>query len=283
MKIQSIISAGILGCLLVASAPAAEKPLVAARNQPGAIKDSEMSAIEKGPGFAELSVKSAVIMPVRYANVPAEVSGVIEAIKYEKGELIQKDQLVVEISKKRHSIMVQIGQEKIKGLQLALKTAEQNLNFKTEVYSKHYGTRQKLLEAESEVAATKLKMEEAGRELSLAQLNLQACGVKAPFSGYMVERYKEPYEAVNQLDKLFAIADTQRVYAVANVPETLLSSFRKDSRAVFVDASGNKFKGTVDKVEATVCPESKTSKVYIVIENPKQDLKMGMTGKVAKE
>ncbi len=282
MKIKIIIIAVAIGALS-APATAADKPLPATRNQTAAIKDYDLPSFEKGPVTGDLSIKSAVIMPVRFANVPAELSGVIEAIKFEKGEFIQKDQVVVELSKKRHSIMVQMAQEKVKGLQLALKTAEQNLNFKTEVYSKHYGTRQKLLEAESEVAATKLKLEETARELNLAQLNLQACTIKAPFSGFMVERYKEPYEAVNQLDKLFAIADMQRVYAVANVPETLLSSFKKDSRAVFVDAAGGRFKGTVDKVEATVCPESKTSKVYLVIENPKQDLKMGMTGKVVRQ
>ncbi len=77
------------------------------------------------------------------------------------------------------------------------------------MYSKNYGTRQKLLEAQAEVATIRQRVEEAKRELELARLNLDCCVVKAPFTGYIVEKYKETYEAVNQLDKLFRIVDTQ--------------------------------------------------------------------------
>ncbi len=229
------------------------------------------------------TVRSAVITPVRFANIPAEVSGVIERINYEKGDFIEQGQVVVEISKKRHVLLVEMAQQKVKGLELAFQTGRQNLALKKEVYSKHYGTKQKLLEAETEVAAMTQKLEEATREVQLARINLQACAVKAPFSGYMVDRFREPYEAVNQLDKLFALADTARVYAVANVPEKLLPYFSKTSRGVFTDAAGRLFPGVVEKVEATLCPESKTSKVYVLILNSKWELKMGMTGELAKK
>jgi membrane fusion protein, multidrug efflux system len=189
----------------------------------------------------------------------------------------------VEISKKRHSVIVESARAKLKGLELTLKHAERALGMKKEVYSKNYGTMQKVLEAESEVSITKNRVEEAEKELQLAILNLKACSVKAPFAGYLTERFKEPYEAVGQLEKLFSIADVSRVYAVGNVPEQMLDAFKKGAPAFFTDPSGRRRKGVVDKVEVALNPESKTAKVNLLLENGELDLKIGMTGMLAVE
>lgn len=230
-----------------------------------------------------VSVRSAIIVPFRTANVPAEISGVIETVKFEKGDFVPKDAVVVEISKKRYSVLVDSARAKLKGLELALKHAERTLGMKQEVYSKHYGTMQKVLEAEAEAALTKNRVEEAEKDLALATLNLKACSVKAPFAGYLIERFKEPYEAVGQLEKLFAVADVSRVYAVGNVPEPMLDAFKKGAPAFFTDPAGKKRRGVVEKVEAVLNPESKTAKVNLLLDNGELDLKMGMTGLLALE
>jgi RND family efflux transporter MFP subunit len=228
-------------------------------------------------------IKSAVIVPFRSADVPSDARGVVTAFNFDRGDLVQRDQAVVEISKDRYAIMVQMARTKLEGLKLTLHAAEQNLAFKKEVYSKHYGTKQKLLEAEAEVSVTKHKVDEARRELDLARLNLEACIVKAPFTGYVADRYKEPHEAVNQLDKLFRLVDMHKVYAVANVPEHQLPGFKKDASAWFIDGAERRFRGKVDKMEPVLCPESKTAKIYVLIENPDSALRVGTTGALSPE
>ncbi len=223
-------------------------------------------------------IKSVVIIPFRSADIPAEVRGAITKFNFDKGDLVKKDQPVVEISKERYAIMWQMAKGKLDALKQSLNLAEQILQFKKDVYSKNYGTRQKLLEAKAEVATIKQRVEEAKRELELARLNLDACVVKAPFTGYIVEKYKEAYEAVNQLDKLFRIVDTRKVYAVANVPELLLPSFKENSPFFFVDSADRRYRGSVDKIEPILCPESKTAKVLVLLENAQSQLKVGMTG-----
>ncbi|MBI5572520.1 MAG: efflux RND transporter periplasmic adaptor subunit [Desulfomonile tiedjei] len=223
-------------------------------------------------------IKSAVIVPFRAADVPADARGIITVFNFEKGDLVQKGQPIVEISKDRYEIMVEMAKTKLDGLKQSLKFAEESLASKKEIYSKHYGTRQKLLEAEAELSTIRHKAEEAKRELQLAKINLQSCVVRAPFTGYLVEKYKEAHEAVNQLDKLFRIVDTHNVYGVANVPENQLERFRKGARASFVDSLGTTYAGSVDKIEPVICPESKTAKVHLLIQNPQFALKVGMTG-----
>jgi RND family efflux transporter MFP subunit len=275
----------IISTFLAASAAAQNSPFARSQDAPPprAALQKETDRAQPLPRSGSAVISSAVIAPVRSANVPAEVSGVIENVRFDKGEFIQKDQIVVDISKKKYAVLVRMAEEKMKGLDLHLKQSEQSLNMKKEIYSKHYGTKQKLLEAEAEYATVKLRLEEAARELELARMNLAACAVKAPFSGYLAERFKEPHEAVNQLERLFSLVDTHRVYAAANVSETQLPLFEKGAPASFTDASGRGFKGKVDKVEAVLCPESRTAKVLLLIENPKGELKVGMTGKMVKE
>jgi RND family efflux transporter MFP subunit len=228
-------------------------------------------------------ITSVVIIPFRSADIPTEVKGVISKFHFDKGDLVKKDQPVVEISKDRYSIMMHMAKSKLEGLKQNLQLAEQSLQLKKDVYSKNYGTRQKLLEAEAEVAVTKQRVDEARRELELAKLNLDCCVIRAPFTGYIVEKYKEAYEAVNQLDKLFRIVDTRKVYAVANVPELALAGFKKGSPSFFLDSAGDRYRGSVDKIEPILCPESKTAKVLVLLENAQFQLKVGMTGALRSE
>jgi RND family efflux transporter MFP subunit len=283
-----ILTISILFCCaaLLASVPqhrayAADQHVSAARERPLTARlQKAVPPTQQLQGHEALNapIKSVVIIPFRSADIPAEVRGAITKFHFDKGDLVQKDQPVVEISKERYAIMLQMAKSKLDGLKQSLSLAEQVLQFKKDVYSKNYGTRQKLLESQAEVAAIRQRVEEAKRELELARLNLDCCVVKAPFTGYIVEKYKEAYEAVNQLDKLFRIVDTQKVYAVANVPELLLSSFKENSPSFFVDFADRRYRGSVDKIEPILCPESKTAKVLVLLENAQSQLKVGMTG-----
>jgi RND family efflux transporter MFP subunit len=275
------VCAALLASSAQHGAHAAENRAVSGMEQPlTALFQKPAAAPQENPSHKALSapIKSVVIIPFRSADIPAEVKGAITKFYFDKGDLVTKDQPVVEISKERYSIMLHMAKSKLEALKQSLGLAEQNLQFKKDVYSKNYGTRQKLLEAQAEVSVTKQRVEEAKRELELARLNLDCCVVKAPFTGYIVEKYKETYEAVNQLDKLFRIVDTRKVYAVANVPELLLATFKKSSPSFFVDSAERRYRGSVDKIEPILCPESKTAKVFVLLENAQSQLKVGMTG-----
>lgn len=227
-----------------------------------------------------MSVEAAVIHPVRSANVGAEVSGIIEAVNYDEGDRVEKDSVVAVISKERYALLVQKAQDELEGLELALKRAERDVDIKTDLLSLEAATRQQLLDAIAEVEITRQKIRRAIDELELAKLNLDACRVKAPFSGYLAVRYKQPFETVNKLEKLFALVDTRQVYAVANVPENLVPRFRIGSQAVFVHSSGNRFEGTVVRVGKLVDPKSVTKRIYVLIDNSQGKVEVGATGSV---
>jgi cobalt-zinc-cadmium efflux system membrane fusion protein len=83
---------------------------------------------------------------------------------------------------------------------------------------------------------------------------------------------------VERLEKVFALVDSSRVYAVAKIPEILISEFQKGTQAEFVLRPDASFAGVVDKVGKLIDPTSRTKKVYLLIDNADSQLEVGMTG-----
>jgi RND family efflux transporter MFP subunit len=226
------------------------------------------------------SIGSVVIHPYQAANVGTEVAGIIALFNFDEGDKVEKGKVVAELGKKRYEVTVQESAERLKTLELMLKRAEEELALKKTVYAKEATTQQEVLRAEAEVEVAKAKMAEARNRLKLDELNLEACVINAPFAGQLAVRYKQPFEPVDRLEKIFALVETARVHAVANVPEHLLSKFRRGAGAVFEHATGAKFKGKVDKVGSLVDPKSGTAKVYVLIDNSGGELTVGATGRL---
>ncbi len=223
-------------------------------------------------------VENAVIHPYRSCNVAAQVSGVIERFPYEPGRLLRGGQTVLEIWEEPYNLAVQAATKRVKVRKLALKLAEGRVSQRRELLSQDWTTRQKLVEAEQQVAIERARLEEAKELLQAAELERKACDIGAPFGGYLAVKYKEPFESVEAFEKVFLIIDTRKVYAVAQVPVDLLTALREGSKGMFEVASGGQYTGEIANIGPLVNPASKTARVWMLLDNSKGDLKVGMTG-----
>lgn len=261
----------------------AADPSTIEKGSPGNPKsESDSESLEDILGSAE-RIEAAVIHPFRTANVGSEVSGVVKAVNYDEGARVEKGDTVCEIDDDRYAITAGKAKTKLRGMELALKTADQELKLQEDLLALGASNLQDVLKARAERDIAREKVQEAREELRLAALNLRACSVNAPFSGYIAVRYKEPYETVERLGRLFAIVDGSKVFAAANLPEKLMPKFKPGTKALFVHATGKKFKGVVNKVGALTDPKSRTRKVYVLIDNSKGDLQIGTTGSIGLE
>lgn len=238
---------------------------------------SESVTAEEGEAGV-ISLEAAIINPYQSANVGTEVSGIIEMLDLGEGEFVVKDRIVAEISKQRYELLRQKAADALEGTKLALKVAEKERALKQEMLSFEGATKQELLKAELEAEIAKTRVEEAKNELKLAELNLEKCQVRAPYSGYIAVKYKQPFEPVERLEKIFAIVDSAKVYAVANLPETEIERVSIGDEATFVYAGSKRFPGKVEKIGKLIDPKSNTKRVFAVIDNTGGGLELGMTG-----
>jgi membrane fusion protein (multidrug efflux system) len=233
-----------------------------------------------GIGFdlPETSVEAVVINPFRSATVGTDISGIIEAVNFEEGDFIAEGQVVAEISRRRYTLTAEKADEAVNGMRCALLRAEQQLRLMRRLLVKGATTQQELLKAETEhdVAISKLRQTE--KEAELARLNVDASVVKAPFSGYMAFRHKQPFEPIERLEKIFTLIDTRSVYATANVAERMLDVFKKGIEASFTESTGKIYKGRIERIGKVIDVKSRTKKIYVLISNTDSQLEVGMSG-----
>lgn len=239
------------------------------------IKLPELPPLD-GPGTE--SFEATVINPYRTANVATEISGMIDSFVPEEGELVREGQVVCEVSKSRYALLAERAAEDVKGLRLAAVRAEQSFKIMQDMFAQDAVTKQDLLKAQTEFEMARTAVEKAIKEHEVAELNLEACQVRAPFKGYIAVKYKQTFEPIERLEKIFAIVDTAKVYAVANMPETELGLVKKGISASFVDTQGLKYTGSVEKIGAMIDPKSRTKRIWVLIDNSNGKLVVGMVG-----
>jgi RND family efflux transporter MFP subunit len=225
-----------------------------------------------------VKIEAVVVTPYRVANVGGQVGGEIDMFHFEEGDPVSEGQIVVELDPRRYKLALQRAEEKYMGLQAILRRADEEAQIKQQLYELDSTSLQEVIrtKADAEVAGHRVK--EAKAELDLAKMDLEGTKIKAPFTGHIAIRHKQPDEPVERLEKIFGIVDSSRVHVVANVPENLLSQFGKGKEFIFLYGKDKKFTGTVDRIGKLIDPKSKTKKVYLLLDNSKGELEVGMTG-----
>lgn len=238
------------------------------------------TATGDSPKQEPLRVEAAVIRPFRQVTISAQVAGTIERTYVEEGDKVKSGQMVLEISPDLFALNAKRAEERLSGLEVSFRRAKEQASIRESLFAHGAATEQEILTERTNAEIAGHRVNEAKIDLDLALRDLRLCKVEAPFSGYIVTLYRESHESVQRFEQLFLIADTSRVYAVANVPESIMRLVCKGSCAFFVRPSGNKFAGQVYRIATPIDPSSKTKKVHILIDNAKGDLEMGMIGAV---
>ncbi len=271
--------AAMLFLLLFGHAVGAESPdRPPSASEPPSVDSPSSSTTASIVQEPYVSIDAVVINPYRTVDVGSLVGGVIERFYYDEGDFIEKGQVVVHVDPKRYRLIALRAEDRLRAAEVAFALAEQEAKLKRELLQLDAATQQDMAKKGARAEIARYAMAEAKRDVDLARYDLANCKIKAPFSGYLAVRYKRPDETVERLEKVFALVDTSQVYAVADVPEILISEFLKGTEAEFVLRPDVRFTGVVDKVGKLIDPNSRTKKVYLLIDNADSQLEVGMTG-----
>lgn len=224
------------------------------------------------------TIEVVVINPFRSANVGPQVGGLIMKFNFDEGDYVEQGKVVCELDPTRYKIAVDRARERVNELEVAQKRTEEDAQIKQELLSLNLTTRVEAAKAQAEYEMALVRVAGAQKELDMAQFDLDACRVKAPFPGFISAKQKLQDESVDRLQTIFSIVDSSKVYAVANVPVSMLSHFPIGAEAYFVYCAGKKVKGVVDRIAKVIDPKSKTKRIYLLIDNPAGELEVGMTG-----
>ncbi len=225
---------------------------------------------------------NAVIYPYQSATLGSEVRGIVDVINFKEGEPVTAGAVVAEVSKAKYQAILGEFKSNEEAIARSLEEARKSLMVQQELYENRATTMEDVDAARSQVKILAARYEEAKYKTTQARLNLQACRIKAPFSGLLAVRYRDPHETVDFLEKVVEIIDISQVYARANWPEARIPELALNKAAIF-HYRGKTWKGKIAKIASLIDPASKSKRVHILLDNPEKTLEVGMSGSLELE
>jgi RND family efflux transporter MFP subunit len=133
-----------------------------------------------------------------------------------------------------------------------------------------------------EVQAATKGLTQAEVDVKIARLALEKTRIRAPFAGIVTDLKLSPDERLDPGRELFTLVDISRIKVKAKVLESevgkVVAGREVDLRfSAFPDRS---FKGRIEAVSPVIDTEDKTCGVYVVLDNPSEEIKPGMHAEV---
>ncbi len=210
-----------------------------------------------------------VLFPSRTVVIASIVNASVKEYSFKEGETFAKGDTIVELDDALYK-------------QSFLK-AKAAATFAAEVYRNNQRLAEKGGIGRYEVAKSKFENDAAEAEMKIAQIQLNACVIKAPFSGRLVKRIASEYQFVRTGEAVFAILDDYQLLAVMHLPSSQRKLLKKGQAMKFrIDETHTVHAGKVHEISAQIDPRSRTFEAKVLLDNSDRKLSAGMSGVVVK-
>lgn len=226
---------------------------------------------------------------IRQVDLSFRVSGRIESLLYEEGDLIEQGELVAILEKQPYEDLVRQSKASVSSAKASLENAKLVLKRRIELISDGSVSQEDLdnAQANQDIQAANLKASKA--ELDIALSNLDYTHIYAPSQGTILTRVREPGTVVNPTDPVYVLSVSSPVWIRAFVSEVDLGLIYPGMEAqIMTDTpNGKTYTGkigfispvaefTPKTVETTQLRTDLVYRLRIYADNPDSGLKQGM-------
>ncbi len=208
------------------------------------------------------------------------VSGNVEDVKVALGDYVEKGQVLAIIK----STEITGAENDIVTAQSNLVVSEKNMEAAEDMYKDGIGSKKEYIAAQEENEKARSELNKAKTILSIYGGKESDYIIKAPISGFIVEKFVNPNMQIrpDNSTNLFTISDLKRVWVLANVFETEIGDIKIGEKVSITTISypGKIFTGNIDKIYNVLDPDNKTMKVRVQLNNDNILLKPEMYAKV---
>ena len=207
-----------------------------------------------------------LLRPIREADISPNMTGTVSKIHFNVGQRFKKGDTL--ISMRCDSVNAQLKAQKARVQQ----------------YKLEFQADQELLQgnAVSRFTADKSKssLDEQEALYSEALINYKNCKVIAPFSGGVISKEVQAFEAVTPSLVVMSIVDDSGLVMSLNVPSSYVNKVKpEDKFTVTVDETGKTYAAQVVGVSPAIDPVSKTIELRAAIVEGLEELVPGMSGR----
>ena len=214
---------------------------------------------------AELSTIRGVVKATAQATLASQVQGQISQLPFKEGQRFKKGALLVALDCSKYEAELASAQAEHRGKR---KTYENNLQL-----AKHNSV------GTLELDVSQAEAEKAFAAVSVAQVNVKGCTVRAPFPGRVVKMIVNEHENVFPNDQLISLLDDSLLEIELILPSRSLAWLKVGTPFEYaVDETGLRYPAVVQDIGAKVDPASQTVKVKGLFRTQPDNVLAGMSG-----
>lgn len=203
--------------------------------------------------------------PARVVDIDAETDGRVVAIGVERGERLDKGEVIVRLDERdRHARLAQA--------EATVKQRELEFEARNKLQGQSY-----VSEAQLQEAAALL---DGQAELARARLDVENMVIRAPFDGALQERMVEIGDYVKTADPIATFVDERKLIVSANVSEFDAHHVFKGNPASARLATGQIVEGTIRYVAPVADEATRTFTVELEVDNTAGAYRGGMTAEL---
>lgn len=219
------------------------------------------------------------ITSARVAKLSTEVSGQVEAVNVEVGDLVEAGSALIRLDREIEQLTLQALQAKTKQASAELSDAQRRYqDAKRLLKQKSISENDlRLLEAEVEVDAAMLKQQQVEQRRQQARIERHI--LQSPFSGVISERLTEAGEWIEPGRPVLTLVAVDDLRIEFRVPQEYYSSIDKQTTLdVTLDAFPEReFAGTIDAVVPVSDPISRTFLIHVIVDAGNARMTPGMS------
>ncbi|MDR3696300.1 efflux RND transporter periplasmic adaptor subunit [Mucilaginibacter sp.] len=204
------------------------------------------------------------------------VSGVAEGVNVQLGDAVHKGQTLAIL---KSAEMAGYTKDYISS-EADVRNTRRIFESTQDMYKGGLASQKDLEQAQSDYQKAVAESKRAGAVISINKSNETGYEVKAPISGFLVEKNLTSNTQVraDNSQNLFTVADLSTVYVLVNVYESDISKIQTGDPVKITTLSypNNVFNGNIDKIDNMLDPDNKVMHARIKITNPGNLLKPGM-------
>ena len=237
---------------------------------PEPVKPVKLLTVQAGQQQLTMSLPGRV-RAARRSELSFKVSGPLEKLPIDEGQIIKKGDLVAQILPR--DFQTAINEAKARELE-----AEQQYQRYKELYAKQ------------QVSKADFDRYRASRDVARARLEdaqnaLKDTTLVAPFDGVIAKRYVENFEKVQAKQPIVYLQLIEQLEILIDVPELMMAQFRQSGTvevmAEFDAAAGNQYPLIVKEFSTDADPATQTYQVVLSMDQPQEaNILPGMTAKV---
>lgn len=200
----------------------------------------------------------------------------------ESGDAVSAGEILASVRQTEYADRVAQAKAQVAQAAASFEHAHQDFLRASNLFSSESITKAQFDAAKASDEANAAALENAKAALSQAETALRDCVLRAPMSGWILDRQIEVGSLVGTGSPAFTIADTRVVKAVFGLPDTMIHRVHLgDPESVTTISVPGELRGRITSISPSADPKSRVFSVEVTLSNPDNRLKPGMVATLA--